>query len=143
METTYFVVCYVIIYTNDVTSFLQQQNVQEKLCKLEAIIQKVDSDIRQREISLRKDKASTATAIKRAHLVSGISPQDTIMCQSYQQMIHEKERMEQEILNLKQEVQLLHIQKNSYVEQSDTNIVELNTIKMETEKSADLCSLVT
>jgi hypothetical protein len=133
---------YHIEVTNDMISFLQQNDVKDKLYKLETIVRKVKYDITQNEKAFMNDKESALAAIQHAKLSTGVSPQDVIQYRSYQQMMLKKKRIQDEINRMEQSIQQLQIEKDRYVQLSNTQVNDMNNIKMELEQSADLCSLL-
>lgn len=127
---------------NDVVTYLQNQNVQEKLYRLETIIKKVDSDISKKENEDRKDKASTLMALQKSKSGGKISPTDILQYQSYQHLLKKKGQIQQDIERLEQTIQSMQDQLRLEHRGSDENIQNLKTMQVELEQSADLCSMI-
>ena len=129
---------------NDVVEFLQKQNVQEKLFQLETIIRKVDADISAKEREDRNDKASTMMALQKANSnEASFSPKDILQYQSYQNLLKKKEMVQLDIEQMENTVQKLQDQLRQQQHSfSETNTRNVQTIQIELEQSADLCSMI-
>lgn len=128
---------------NDVTAFLQKNNVQEKLYRLETIIRKVDSDIALQEKENQNDKTSTMMALQRVNLIGNVSPTDMIQYQSYHNMLkHKKVRLQQDIVQLEQSIQAMQDQIRQHQHESEQNLQNVKIVHVELEQSADLCAMI-
>jgi hypothetical protein len=128
--------------TMDVTQFLEDEKVHEKLLKLEAVIRKVDRDISMKRKAATDDKKLTLNALKSAKLPDDVSPQDLLQYESYQRIFEEKQRVQGEIEFLKREIEHLDAEKENFMDVVNGQVQEMHTVKAELEQSADLCSLV-
>jgi hypothetical protein len=128
--------------TMDVTQFLEDEKVHEKLLKLEAVIRKVDHDIAMKEKAAKDDKNSAINALKSAKLPDDVSPQDLLHYESYQRILEEKTRVLEEIESAKREIALLEEDQGYYMDIVNGHVQEMHSVKVGLEQSADLCSLV-
>jgi hypothetical protein len=126
----------------DMRNFFQKEKIEEELLKLEAIIRKVDYDLASKEEASINDKESAIVALKNAKLPEKMSPQDLIRYQSYQHLMLEKKRIEEEINVAEREISRLASARDEYLEITDGHVQEMQSVKMELEQSADLCSMV-
>ena len=127
---------------SDVAAFLQEQNVQEKLYKLETVIRKVDSDISEKEKENQNDKASTMLALQKANSHGKVSPADIMQYQSHQHLLKKKELLQHDIVQLEETIQSLQDQLRHHRRNADEDIQNVKNIQVELEKSADLCSML-
>lgn len=128
--------------TKDVTQFLEDEKVQEKLFTLEAVMRKVDHDIAIKRKAATDDKKSALLALKSAKLPDDISPQDMVHYESLQRILDEKKRVLEEINSMKREVAQLEADRGRCMNTIGGHVQDMDAIKVELEQSADMCSLV-
>ena len=128
--------------TADMMSFLQNQGVEAKLLKLEAVIAKLDRDAAAEQEASVKDKESAVAALQSTKLPVNVTPQDLVQYRAYQRMLQQKQLVQDEIAALEHEIAELEALKTQRLQTTDARISEMQAVKTELEHSADLCSMV-
>jgi preprotein translocase subunit SecD len=121
---------------------LKELNVEDKLLKLEKIIQQLEQEEIQQRQAEDDDKQSARQALEQVRLPKGLSPTDIVNYQAFQTMKKEKDAMLEEIATVEREIEQLNAKKEERSRQMEERMSVMKTAGRELEKSADFCSMV-
>jgi len=124
------------------TKNFQEKDVESKLLRVDAAIQKLERDAAAAKRQEAKDKASAEAALQQAQLPQGVTAQDMVQFQAYQRMIQEKKVLEEEISAEEAAIAKLEAAHEKQSSTTGKRVQDMQNTSKELEKSADLCSMV-
>ena len=123
--------------------FLVENDVEEKLQKVEGIIRALQQQDERAERARNQQRNSVERALKNTLLPEGSSAMDVIKYRAYQKMQQEKEALEKELAGVEEQVTEMQQREQELVSSLDGDLQQLQQLGKEFEKSADVCSMVT
>ncbi|KAI2502668.1 hypothetical protein MHU86_11793 [Fragilaria crotonensis] len=125
---------------NEMAQFLQAENVENDIIKVEEILKTFDSMERAMQEMNEKDRESAKAALEQAQLPEGVKPTDVVKYRAYNVIMEEREKVSNLIEQYRDENNELEKLVRDARAKVESEIVKIEEVSRELDRTADVCS---
>lgn len=125
---------------NEMAQFLQAENVENDIIKVEEILKAFDSMERAMQEMNEKDRESAKAALEQAQLPEGVKPTDVVKYRAYNVIMEEREKVSNLIDQYRDENNELEKLVRDARAKVESEIVRIEEVSRELDRTADVCS---
>lgn len=125
---------------NEMAQFLQAENVENDIIKVEEILQAFDSMEHAMQEMNEKDRESAKAALEQAQLPEGVKPMDVVKYRAYNVIMEERDKVSNLIEQYRDENNELEKLVRDARAKVESEIVKIEEVSRELDRTADVCS---